>query len=398
MINLFDNKEDCCGCSSCEQICPTRAITIQNDIYGFSYPKINDSLCVECHQCEAVCPIRNPINIRNEPKLYRAFAKSEKKRDRGSSGGVFGLIAEKVLSEGGVVYGAAFDDTLKLKHVEIQTIDELLPILKSKYLQSDLTNTFRKIKKYIKDGRKVLFCGTPCQCNALHNYMGKKENNNLIMIDFICHGVSSQKIFDASLSSWENKNNKRIKNFQFRHKSSKDTTEAGLRHWRLETIDNEICSGRPLKFPYYCGYLQYLFFRPSCYTCKFANTNRVTCLTLGDFWGLRNVENISIMEFNKGYSMLIVNSRQGMKLLNSINIEKKEYSLQIAIDNNYAYVHPAIQTEKSMQFFRDYLIMPWDRLEKKYLIVKTDIFHRSIRFIKRHFCNSKLCRHYRLHS
>ena len=154
MINLFDNKEDCCGCSSCEQICPTRAITIQNDIYGFSYPKINDSLCVECHQCETVCPIRNPINIRNEPKLYRAFAKSEKKRDRGSSGGVFGLIAEKVLSEGGVVYGAAFDDTLKLKHVEIQTIDELLPILKSKYLQSDLTNTFRKkkIHKRRKEG------------------------------------------------------------------------------------------------------------------------------------------------------------------------------------------------------------------------------------------------------
>ena len=383
MERVLDKMTDCCGCGACLQVCPAKAISLEEDSFGFRYSKIDSSLCVDCGKCKRVCPAINSEERGSIPRVFSAYAKSQEKRGRGSSGGVFGLLAEKVINSGGVVYGAAFDDNLKIRHIGVTSLQELAPVLKSKYVQSDVGNTFLHVQKNLKEGKTVLFCGTPCQCLALNNLIGGNRER-LMLVDFICHGVPSQKMFDNAVASWQNSHNKKIEKFSFRHKSLIDSKESGLRHWKLTTSDGKLHSGRSIKFPFYYAYLQYLFFRPSCYSCRYAKTDRVTDLTLGDFWGLRKIEcDITMKDFNKGFSMVMANNARGQRFLDSLEIGTKEYPLAVAIDNNFAYTKATIQTEESKQFFKDYSTMSWAKLEKKYMIVKTDIFHRGLRFVGR---------------
>lgn len=385
MDSVLSEITDCCGCGVCEQVCPTSAISIDCDKYGFKISQINTSLCINCGKCQKVCPSLNPMQDFKDYKniVLSAFAKDEKKRNSGSSGGVFGLLAEYVLEKGGIVYGAAFDENLQLKHIEVTERTSLPRILKSKYLQSNIGNTFLAIKKQLSKGRLVLFCGTPCQSLALYNFLDRKKSDNLVIVDFICHGVPSQRFFDKSIDSYESRIHKKIKNFSFRYKNELDKTELGLRNWSLTTKDGLQYSGNSFKFPFYYAYLRYLFFRPSCYTCKYCRVERCTDITLGDFWGLRNIEKLTVREFNKGVSMLIVNSHKGAELIKKIEIITKEFPLQVAIENNYAYVHPTQQSDESKHFFEDYDKLSWNDLEKKYMIIKTDLFHRGYRFLRR---------------
>lgn len=385
MDKVLLDRNDCCGCEACFQVCPTKAISMEHDKYGFTYSKINTQLCIDCGKCQQVCPALNPVKFESKGENYvlSAFANDDNKRMLGSSGGVFGLLAESVLSKGGVVYGAAFDENLQLRHIEVSDVVYLPHILKSKYIQSHIGTTFISVRKRLSQGKTVLFCGTPCQCLALYNFLGRKHYDNLILVDFICHGVPSQKFFDKSIMSWESKTNRKVERFSFRYKCDSDKTEAGLRYWRLKTKDGREYKGRYIKFPFYYAYLRYMFFRPSCYSCQYCKIERCTDITLGDFWGLRNIKNISIKEFNKGYSMLIVNTAMGKELISNLDLSTTEYPIHTAVDNNYAYTHPTIQSEESKHFFNDYDKLPWADLERKYMIIKTDLVHRGFRFIKR---------------
>ena len=219
----------------------------------------------------------------------------------------------------------------------------------------------------------------------MSNFIGNAEREKLILVDFICHGVPSQEMFDKSIISWENRHRTRVNSFSFRHKCVSDKTEAGLHHWKLDTYDGRSFAGRSVKFPYYYTYLQYMFFRPSCYKCAYAKVDRCTDLTLGDFWGLYKIESMDISEFNRGYSMLIVNNTKGRNLLDSLDIKIKPYPLETAIKNNYAYVNPTIQSDISKSFYKDFSVLSWHDLERKYMIFKTGLFHKGIRFIKRKF-------------
>lgn len=385
MDTVLSDIKDCCGCGACEQVCPTRALSLGCDKYGFKISQINVTLCINCGKCQKVCPSLNPVQNRTDYKniVFSAFTKDERKRNSGSSGGVFGLLAEYVLENGGIVYGAAFDNNLQLRHTAVTESKDLPSILKSKYLQSDIGNTYISIKKHLSKGRLVLFCGTPCQSLALYNFLDRKEIDNLFIVDFICHGVPSQRFFDKSINSYESRLHKKIENFSFRYKNVLDKTELGLHNWSLTTQDGHQYKGNSYKFPFYYAYLRYMFFRPSCYTCKYCRVERCTDITLGDFWGLRSIEEIPVREFNKGFSMLIVNSHKGEELLSNIEICKKEYPLRMAIENNYAYVHPTKQSDESKKFFEDYEKLSWYDLEKKYMILKTDLIHRGCRFLKR---------------
>lgn len=197
MINIQD-KKDCCGCSACASVCPKHCITMSEDSEGFIYPCVDESVCVDCHLCERVCPIINYGNDREPLAVYAAKNPDESIRMQSSSGGVFTLLAERVIDEGGVVFGATFNDRWEVVHDYVETKEELAKFRGSKYVQSKIGDSYQKAKAFLKNNRKVLFSGTPCQIAGLKKYL-RKDYDNLLAVDFICHGVPSPGVFRTYL-------------------------------------------------------------------------------------------------------------------------------------------------------------------------------------------------------
>lgn len=381
----FDFSHECCGCSACIDVCPKHCIQQTTNKSGFIVPEVNKSICIDCHLCEKVCPELNPERIEfQDRKMYSAVNKNEEQRSAGSSGSIFYLLAEKTISEGGIVFGAAFDENLQLRHASAEGIEELRPLLKSKYLQSNTQGVYKLVKEQLKSGRKVLFVGTPCQCNALYKFLGSKKPENLLIVDFICHGVPSQDLFNKSISYWEKKHNCKIVQFEFRRKrpdcvhsfyiKAKEMT-TGAHHFEF--------SGRYEKFPFYSAFKRHICYRGSCYECKFATTDRVSDLTLGDFWHLEELDNsISLEEFNKGYSMVLVNSKKGFYVLDFIKnmVRMKEFSIQYACKYNYAYIHPTRKNFVNNCFFYLYNL-PFGLLDKLFMADNMPFVRKVVRAI-----------------
>ena len=191
MIEVTD-KSMCCGCSACAGVCPVQCITMTADSEGFKYPIADPNICVSCGKCEQVCPMTS-VETASEKKAY-AVRVTQYEQDS-SSGGVFSALAEKVLCEGGVVFGAAFDDGLRLQHIKVDDSSMLGHLRGSKYVQSDVGDIYRQVKDELSEGRKVLFSGTPCQVAGLHNFLGK-DYPELFTVDLACHGVPSPKVWD----------------------------------------------------------------------------------------------------------------------------------------------------------------------------------------------------------
>lgn len=359
----FNFSKHCTGCAACASICPHHCITMVTDEYDFIIPKVNKSDCVDCGLCNRVCPYLTPSLPNSlDQHAYSAYNRNEKERKIGSSGSIMILLAKHVLSNGGVVYGAEFEGHLQLKHTRATSLEEVIRQSKSKYLQSDTNGVYALVKKDIRDGLNVLFVGTPCQTQALYNYLGKKIPENLILVDFICHGVPSQALFDKAIVKYEEQNHCIVTNFSFREKS-----EERLRSYKIEYkkgIETGIETGTEDEFPFYCGYLKYSIFRESCYECRFANTNRITDITLGDMWGLEFKKEIA--DFKRGYSLLYVNSKKGKTLLDSLNeaIEKVEYSLESPETRNYAFRRPPKKTFAHRAFRRMYRHVSYDTIEQ----------------------------------
>jgi coenzyme F420-reducing hydrogenase beta subunit len=193
MITL-QRKADCCGCNACTQGCHLECISMQEDNEGFLYPKVDVEQCVDCGLCEKICPIINQTEARKPLHVYAAKNRNEEIRKQSSSGGIFTLLAEKIIEDGGVVFGARFDEKWEVMHDYTETKEGLAAFRGSKYLQSRTGNTFQQAKEFLKAGRKVLFSGTPCQIAGLKLFL-RKEYDNLITIDFVCHGVPSPKVW-----------------------------------------------------------------------------------------------------------------------------------------------------------------------------------------------------------
>lgn len=193
MIEIKD-KKDCCGCRACVQICPKDCISFLMDEEGFSYPKVNESDCIDCHLCEKVCPIKNE-NPQIEPKeVIGAYNLNEDERSLSSSGGMFILLAKKTIAENGVVFGAVFDEEWNVKHTYTETKEGIFAMLQSKYVQSNIGDSYINVRSFLKQGRKVLFCGTPCQVLGLKRFL-RKDYANLLTVDFLCHGVPSPGVW-----------------------------------------------------------------------------------------------------------------------------------------------------------------------------------------------------------
>lgn len=341
----------CVGCQACLNVCPSSAISMVENGTAFLFPKIKSSKCIDCGLCKKVCPAINEYLFEqlDDPICYAAWSNDNENIFSSSSGGVFSELASLIIRKKGVVYGAAFDDNFNLKHIACNSIDNLNLLRGSKYLQSDINNTYKQTKIKLKDNVPVLFCGTPCQVAGLNNFL-QKDYSNLITCDFICHGVPSQQIFSDYIKELEIKNNSKVSSFYFRRKKE---------GWKNFNFDIQYESGLKEKIPFTTnsfmkGFLNDLYLRPSCYNCKYSRIPRVADITLGDFWG---VWDFYPHLYNKmGVSAILINSSKGKFLFSEIqtNLFFEQVSLDSIIKGNPSIISSVKLPKKRKQFYKLY--------------------------------------------
>ncbi len=344
------SKANCVGCYGCYNICPKNAITMKEDKEGFFYPAIQEEKCIKCEACSRVCPVLNPVINENEgePETYAAINEDWTVRQESSSGGIFQLIAEPILQQGGVVFGAGFDDAWGVVHQAVQNKNELAKLRTSKYVQSRIEDTYSHVKKILESGRQALFVGTPCQCIALKRYLDK-EYSNLTLVDFICHGVPSPAVW-RQYCTWRTCG-KEIKRISFRNKNL--SWERFLLVFLIKNTNKYLA--KDLEHDLYLkGFLQNLYLRPSCHQCKFCHKHRPTDITLADFWGVQ--EELPDMYDGKGTSLVCIQSEKGRKIFESLKAKKKKTTFAKAIKYNPSMVQPAIPSPNRKQFFQEFAI------------------------------------------
>lgn len=328
------DKNKCVGCSACYSICPQNAISFSVDQDGFSYPKIDYSKCIHCHLCDLVCPYKEVSENNATFEYYAATSRSKKGLAKSSSGGIFPLLTNYLLSINGVIYGAAFEDHFQLRHLKITNEDQTERLQGSKYLQSDLTKNhiFPDVAKNLQCGNPVLFSGTPCQCKGLSLYLKYKKINTekLYLISLVCHGVPSQTLFNSYIKYLEKHMKSSAASFSFRDKTYGWNDPAFFASFQ----NGKTYLRKDLFDPYCRLFLNSITLRSSCYRCN-SKANESCDLFLGDFWG---VEKIYPQLYNKdGVSLIGVATQKGRDLItaigNSLDIQ------QIELPANYLEQH-----------------------------------------------------------
>lgn len=380
MVEIKEKKM-CCACGACFNICPQRAIKMVEDEMGFKYPVIDKNKCTNCGLCEKKCPIINKKNNKKNtnPMALACYNKDEKIRIQSSSGGIFSLIAEYVLDNNGTVFGAGFDEKFMVKHICIQKKEDLKKLRTSKYVQSDITDMYRKAKEILESGVLVLFTGTPCQVNGLFSYLDK-EYNNLYTQDIICHGVPSPKVWNKYLEYRKSKDSKEPIRINFREKTF---------GWKLFSLNFEYEDSKyendNNQDLFMQAFLRDACLRESCYDCTFKDRNRYTDITLADFWGIENV--LPEMDDNKGTSLMIVNTKKGEFLYNNIKDKMvyKEIEFESGIKYNHAMYMSTYKPKLRKEFFENLDNMQFDELVKKYTVNNSNlnIVQRIIRKVKK---------------
>lgn len=308
-FKTFEKKE-CSGCTACQAACPKQCITMKADEEGFFYPVIDKSVCVECGLCEKVCPFDNPRYEHTEPQAYATYVKDENQRMQSTSGGIFYAIAKWIVEQGGIVYGAAFDECFKLRHIDVDTVEGLQQLRGSKYLQSDLQQTFSEIRQYLKGGRWVYFVGVGCQVAGLKSFL-RKEYDTLVTSDLVCHGTPSQQMFDWHLDYLRQKEKGEIISYSFRDCRGWGVCETY--EYVSQTRGKGICRLYSYELsPYLYSFMYAFNYRYSCYNCKFAKVPRQGDITLADYWGVRTF--FPRMDTSKGVSLVLVNSEKGREV------------------------------------------------------------------------------------
>ena len=373
----FSEKSRCCGCSACAQACPVQCIAMQEDEEGFLYPQIDKAKCVNCGLCEKVCPILNvKPEAAGEPLAFAAYSKNELQRLSSSSGGIFSLLAEQTIRCGGVVFGAEMtEDCQSVHHIPAESIEELKRLRGSKYLQSDIEQTYIQAKQYLDNGRKVLFSGTPCEIEGLKSFL-KKDYDNLLCIDLICHGVPSPKLWRKYVRFREKCANAQARQTIFRHK------HYGWKSFALlfEFSNNKAYEKVHSKDIYMQMFLQDLCLRPSCYQCQFKKKHRVSDITLADFWGCRNV--CPEMDDDKGLSAVLIHSDKGKEAFKSIqsDVVSKQVDIEQVAVGNTALTQSCKQPGLRNDFMNHMDEMSIPELKKRYISrpsIKSELIRRA---------------------
>jgi coenzyme F420-reducing hydrogenase beta subunit len=337
------------------------------DEEGFMHPLINLDLCTHCDQCRQTCPVNRSASVANfsgsqHPKAYAAWNRNPGVRLKSSSGGVFTALANATIDRGGVVFGAALDESLVVNHVGVHDTKGICKLRGSKYVQSYISKRiYLQVKDHLTQNRQVLFTGTPCQVAGLHAAVGG-GHDKLLTCDLICHGVPSPTLFKKYLAH-QSKPTNPIVDVNFREK-----TFGWTRFSVCLEFSNHKKKVTPLTDDLYMQiYLRDIALRQACYSCPFATLPRRADITLGDFWGVKK-RFPALDPDDLGTSLVLVNSEAGEAslLACSTAISLSEVPLDAAIESNSRLVKPAQIREKRKAFYRDLMSMPFDKASKNF--------------------------------
>lgn len=347
MIKIY-RREDCCGCGACEQVCPRDCISLIPDKEGYWYPQVDEKKCIECHLCEKTCPVLNPEGERVPLNVYAAINKDDGIRANSASGGIFTIVAENVIERGGVVFGVKFDEDWNAVFDYTETKEGLAAFRRSKYVQAWLGDTYKKVCEFLQSNRLVLFVGTPCQVAGLRRFL-KKEYENLLLMDLLCEGVPSPKVWkmyleeELALQGEINtvlphpisEKDFHVKDISFRNKSLgwkkfsfaltlAKATAAGEENSVLPSYINR-------ESAYMQAMFQYLDLRPICYECPFKSCKSHSDITIADYWGITVLH--PEMDDDKGTSMVYINTEKGRTFYDA----EKTYYLETSYEEAFPY-------------------------------------------------------------
>lgn len=373
----------CNGCWACANICPMNCIRMEPDAEGFLRPIIDESRCINCGRCHDICPVLHPPVVqKEEPKCYAAINRCEEQRSNASSGGVFILLAQWVIDRGGVVFGAAFNPDFSVSHRSAQTLEEAKAFCGSKYLQSRIGNVYQQAKQYLKEGRWVLFTGTPCQILGLRAFLGE-DSPHLLTMDIVCHGVPSPDVWQRYVAyrACMDNQGELPQRICFRSKTNSWAKYSMV----FQYDDMEYCVPYDCD-PYMRGFLHNLYLRPSCHQCVAKGIHRTADFTLADFWGIQTC--LPHMDDDRGTSLVLIHSEKAntiwKELENQIISESMEpekallYNLSASISSA---AHP-----KRSNFFNSYRkTQNFSKLIQKFVPAekKPSIIRRVLSKIKR---------------
>lgn len=334
------NKSLCCGCSACVQKCPKQCISMCEDKEGFLYPVVDEDVCVKCGLCEKVCTEYHPYEMHMPLHAYACKNPNEDIREVSSSGGVFTLLAEKILEQNGVVFGTRYDENWKCVHDYIEEKKDIVKLRGSKYIASKIGDNFNKTLSFLKEGRKVLFVGTSCQIAGLNHFLGR-EYENLFTVEITCHGIPSPFIWEKYINE-ETKRmnvvNPVITGVNFRKK------EIGWKRFSLSLLvsENTLDSKKEIelseeheKNAFMKLFLNDYILRPSCYQCPAKSGKTKSDLTLADFWHIDRI--MPDYDDDKGVTLVYVNTDKGLSMIQSLNMDCRVVSVKDATELKTAW-------------------------------------------------------------
>lgn len=344
ITNIAENRDLCCGCNACETVCPKSAVKMMPDEAGNFYPKVDSEKCVDCSLCIKVCCETGATQKKIPVKTVAATNRKISVSMKSSSGGIFSAIAEWVLSNGGVVFGTVFTESFDAVVIGIETPEELSAMLGSKYVRSQMGTVYRDIEKRLKEGRQVLFCGVPCQVAAVRKYL-RKDYDNLILADIVCHGTPSNRMFKDYLDYLSKSRGVDIVDYKFRDKTYGQNPEGTLIYSDSKSKDGGVKRERirSYKSSYYQLFLNCSTFRESCYNCQFASRERAGDLTLCDYWGVEDFHPEFIKDVSSaglcGISAVMLNTDVGLAAFEQI----KDRLMYVESDlDKVAYKNPQL--------------------------------------------------------
>lgn len=359
---------NCSGCSLCSLICPTESIEMKADVEGFLQPIINHDTCVNCGVCYRKCPIVNDVSKYHTSVYYASAIKNKEKLLRSSSGGIFYALAEHFINNGGYVCGCVFDESMKAVHVCTNSMCVVEKMMGSKYVQSSLSDCLREAKTIISRGKRVLFTGTACQIAAAKAFFNSESL--LYTVDILCHGVPSPLFLSKYVSFLEHKHKGQLVRLEFRNKQEFGW---GAEHRTYYEIKNNkgINGYRPKLPAYFCAFFWSLNLRESCYNCKFAGKERISDITIGDFWGYWNYFK---HQFPEGISIASVNSEKGRDLFSAISQEldfMEEVPQDSATGTNTNFYHPTLRPVTRDRFYKNIGGMNYGQFRRRIFFDKT---------------------------
>ena len=405
MINI-KRTADCVGCNACVLRCPKRCITVHEDEQGFLYPKVNYGECIDCGLCERVCPVINQYSSQSPVEVYAAWNTDDKIRMSSSSGGIFQALARKIIEDGGVVFGVKFDNKWNVVHTSTDKIEDVKAFQGSKYVQSNIGNAYKDAERYLVEGKKVLFSGTPCQIAGLKRFL-RKDYEELLTVDVVCHGVPSPGLWRKYLKFLTRpegtlKNTKLqsssislndisfIKDISFRDKRL-NWENFGIaihyaapndgRNSESQSSIIEINKKDSVFFEshkeniFMQGFLRDLYLRPSCYECPVKCGKSHSDITLADFWGIKNHH----PEFhsNKGVSLILVNSSKGIRFISDCPISIHKVSYIDALSGNRAIEKSATKPKQYNKFWQKYKRIGIRAIQETVYEMRPSIFQKN---------------------